>query len=555
MRVLLLSFATVASAFAIASAAQGCGGSDDATASQSSDGGSESGADGSEPAADWIIAIDPSASPAGKLSPGLLGHYELSGSLFHYDTNALLKSAMQGVGFTDWRVGLGRWEFSTNLLHSLTDGTDCTSALGALPANAFTSSADDLSLIATRDWFTYGTGAAVSLSDTADDSRYALDYVRSVIDVATAYGASPLLDIDHMPRVFAVNKTPVRTNAKWPDACHASWTNDVSNVTPDDTYLASTPSTPPIFASAVAGMVKRVVEGSGTAAARPVKELEFWNEPELAYAWDTTFDSDHSKFFQTAAQVLVLLDAYRKSSAAATNLRFGFGSFANADTNVGVLQAYDAATTTVPIDFFSFHAYSNDPNEIVASIQKVVAARTASTHFKNTSLYLTEWGPNLQAAPDPEQMDISLLVGNVIARAATLGIEKTYQSLFYDFYAGLPFGLVDNAGAPTPLHRAYELMTRAIGAGSDRLAVAAAPDGSLAAGLGAVLVARDSLGKIRVFVVNGDTQAHTVRIDSSGSTKPFTTGSLFADPKGGLTPVTGASTAVIPPKSLLLLEL
>lgn len=543
---------------ASALAASACGSGDDASATQPTlDGGLEAAADDGpiSPAADWIFSIDPTAPAAGKLSPGLLGHYDLSGSLFHYDTNAALKSSMQGVGFTDWRVGLGRWEFSTNLFRSLTDGTDCTSSLTALPAAAFTTSPDDLSLIATRDWFTYGTGAPVTLSDTADDSRYALDYVRSVIDVATAYGAAPLLDIDHMPRAFAANKTPARTNAKWPDACHASWTNDVSNVAPDDTYLAASPTTPPIFASAVVGMVQRIVEGSGAASPRPLKELEFWNEPELAYAWDTAFDPDHSKFFETATQVLVLLDAYRKSSAAAANLRFGFGSFASADTNVGVIQSLDAASATVPIDFFSFHAYSNDPNEIVGSIQKVVNARAASTRSKNASLYLTEWGAQLDAIPDPTKMDLSLLIGNVIARAATLGVEKTYQSIFYDFYPGLPFGLVDNSGAPTPLHRAYELMTRAIGSGGDRLAVASSPDGSLAGGLGAVLVARDSSGKIRVFAVNGDSQPHTIRVDLSNATATPSAGFLFSDPQGDLTPLMPASTTTIPPRSLLLLEL
>ncbi len=35
-------------------------------------------------ASDWTLSFDPAAS-AGKVNPALLGHYDLSGALFHYD--------------------------------------------------------------------------------------------------------------------------------------------------------------------------------------------------------------------------------------------------------------------------------------------------------------------------------------------------------------------------------------------------------------------------------------------------------------------------------------
>src|SRR5262249_30669403 len=132
-----------------------------------------------------------------------------------------------------------------------------------------------------------------------------LDYVRSVLDVAAAFGAAPYLDIDHMPRALAASQTPVRSDAEWPGACGITWTNRVSNVRPAD---------PAVFASAVTGLARRLVEGSGGKPGRPVRYLEFWNEPDLAYAWNPHV-GDLNTYFQTAGATLAALDAYRKSTA------------------------------------------------------------------------------------------------------------------------------------------------------------------------------------------------------------------------------------------------
>lgn len=97
-----------------------------------------------------------------------------------------------------------------------------------------------------------------------------------MIDVAQAFGAAPYVNIDHMPRAFAANKIPDTATDDAPDACSATWTNHVSNVRPSD---------PALFAQGVAGLVRRVVEGSGGEPGRPVRYWEFWNEPDLSYGW------------------------------------------------------------------------------------------------------------------------------------------------------------------------------------------------------------------------------------------------------------------------------
>ncbi|HEX8110337.1 MAG TPA: hypothetical protein VF516_21545, partial [Kofleriaceae bacterium] len=229
----------------------------------------------SPPAADWVIAVQPDSPPAGRLSPALLGHYDLSGSLLGYAANAPLIDRMQAIGFSEWRVGLGRWEFATRLLPTLADGhnTSCAGQLAALPPTVRApAGATDDTLIADRDWF-IDNGQPVSAADTLDDRRYRLDYIRGVLDTAAAFGAAPFVDIDHMPRALGVSRTFFRGGVVQgvTDPCLTTWTNHVSNTRPAD---------PGVFASAVVGAVRRVVEGSSGAAPRTARYWELWNEPE-----------------------------------------------------------------------------------------------------------------------------------------------------------------------------------------------------------------------------------------------------------------------------------
>ena len=85
--------------------------------------------------ADWSLRLDTLAD-AGPLSPALVGQYDLSGALYRYDRVPRLADTMAGAGFSEWRIGVGRWELGTRLLPTLTDGTPCTAALAGVPAAA-----------------------------------------------------------------------------------------------------------------------------------------------------------------------------------------------------------------------------------------------------------------------------------------------------------------------------------------------------------------------------------------------------------------------------------
>lgn len=501
------------------------------------------------PGVDWVIEVD-LADPGEPLPTSLLGHYDLSGELFSYEQEPGLVPAMEAVGFSDWRVGVGRWEASTWLLPTLSDGLTMCPIF--LPEAAAPPGATDLDLIAARDWFT-DDGQTVDPADTLDDSRYDLAYLRSVLDVVDAFGATPFVSIDSMPRALAVNDTPLRTDCEW------SFQNQVSNVRPED---------PAVFGAAAAGLVERIIEGRGSAPARPVRHWEVWNEPEFPQFWDPSFETPPgslNSFFDMSIHTLVALDAYRASSTHpnAADLRFGLGSFGTAAVAAATLTSFDVAPLPggfVPLDFISFHGYSNDPLDVVAAIESVAASAESTTHYKDVELVLAEWGPNLlSSAGDPvyaASIQPALHIATVLALGASAGLDRAHRAIFWDFYpSSVRLGLLDHDMNPRPAYRAYELLSRMIFAGARRIAPLGIADGRLDGGAGAALVSHGAAGTTRVLLVNRNATGRNAQVLLGGAPATPSRVLRYDDPTApiALTLGTGAEI-VVPAESLVLVE-
>lgn len=521
-----------------------CSSSSSDPAAPSSDAGSETPLD----AAPSVVRIELDRSaPAGKVSRGLLGQYDLSGAMFAYDKVPGLVDAMMKAGLSEWRVGVGRWELATWMLPTLTDGTSCSAELALLPKEAAApSGASDLDLLAARDWFS-DKGATATLADTASDERYALAYTRSVLDVVSAFGATPWLDVDLMPRALSTNRTPRRTTAAIPDACAATFTNAVSNAAPAD---------PQVFAAAVRGMIQRLLEGSGGEKGRALRYVELWNEPEFPYFWDKSFESSGlDKWVAMVATTLVQLDAYRTSSG--RDLKLGMGSFASAETAAKIVQAFDEnklpSGAFLPMDFVSFHAYDNDPLVVADAIDKVAKARSASKHYPGLELALAEWGPSLDGKGwDPASMDAPLHIATVLSLGAAAGLAHAHHAIFWDYFAGMPFGLLDHDVKPKPLYHAYTLLSEVLTGA--RLPAKAAENGRLEGGSVIELATVDDAGTIRVLLVNRGSAARTVEIAVSGATATAKSGLIFDAPTAAPRTFTPGSPVSLPARSLALLR-
>jgi hypothetical protein len=473
--------------------------------------------------------------------------------LLNYAASSTMVDRMKAIGFAEWRVGVGRWEIATRLLPALSDGTSCAPELAQVPASLKAPpGATDTSLVADRDWFT-DTGTPVTLADTDNDARYSLAYLRAVLDQAAAFGASPYVDLDQMPRALAGNRTFFRGGMPQgvPDPCFGTWVNHVSN---------SVPASADVFSAAAVGLVRRIVEGTVGVPGRDAPYWEIWNEPELGYAWDPALGT-LDQWFQMAALTLVKLDAYRTASVdpRVRALHFGLGSFANAPTAVATISSFDTQPlpdgSHLPFDFVSFHSYSNDPLKIVSDIQSVVDARAASTHYKTIELALSEWGPQLDAPPPATTMDLPLLASTVLVRGASLGLDRAHHSIIAEFIPGLAYTVVTADGTPKPMYHAYELLHELIGGGADRLPIAGAADGAFDGGMGAAIATRVTGGPIRVFLVNRGDAARTARIDVAGVATAPTHVEVFDDPAQPVHDATPSVVVAVPARSVVLATL
>lgn len=497
------------------------------------------GGDAAIPAPTWEVGVD-SAHPGAALPPALLGQYDLAGALWHYDQVPGLVAAMGTVGFPEWRVSVERWEGRSEMFPTTSTGTTCTYPE---PSVFVPSGWTDLNLIQARDWFT-DDGMPVTAADTMNDARYALDYARSVLDVAAAFGAEPFVSIDAMPMAMAIGQTPYRTDCYW------SFWNGVTNSPPVD---------PNVFAAAAVGLVQRLVLGSGGQPGRKVRYFEIWNEPDGAF-WDGSLDPDHSIFYATEAATLTALAQFRASSNH-PELRFGFAGFASATSAIQAIQKLDTTTPAVPLDFLSFHSYNTDPIGIAHDAENVMAAVKATTHYANIEVALTEWGPgqdienNDESRLNPNEayahsIDPALHAATAVARFATAGVTHAHHVFFWDFFPFRIRGLYQNDLQTRPQYYAFKLLADTIGSGNRILPVT-----SGASDTQIVLATQDSGGHFHVLLVNRDTTGQVARVSFAGTPATASTVRLYDDPAGVIQPGTAAGDVVtVPAQSIVQLE-
>jgi len=187
---------------------------------------------------------------------------------------------------------------------------------------------------------------------------------------------------------------------------------------------------------------------------------------------------------------------------------------------------------------------------MVASIQAVVDARTASGH-PHAELLLTEWGYDISGSTlDPRTMDVALHHATLLALGAP-NLAHAHHALFWDWYdvADYPYAFIHHDFTPKPAYYAFTLLAKLIGSGASRLEAAGFADGKLDGGMGAVLAAKGSDGVVRVLLVNRNTSARTATV--GGTPRTVT---IFDDPTQPTRTVAPSNVVLIPPRSIALLE-
>lgn len=144
------------------------------------------------------------------------------------------------------------------------------------------------------------------------------------------------------------------------------------------------------WAAVCVGIVRHYTEGWANGFKYPIRYWEIWNEPDNRPNCWTGTDDDYLKLYAVTAKAL---------RAAFPKLKIGGPGVGN----VGRLTKDRLAlppfvrdflvkcrSDALPLDFFSWHCYTDDPLELVTRAQGVRAALDI-TGLKSTESHLNEW--------------------------------------------------------------------------------------------------------------------------------------------------------------------
>lgn len=299
-----------------------------------------------------------------------------------------------------------------------------------------------------------------------------------------------------------------------------------------------------------------------------IRYWEIWNEPDNPSMWSGTCEQFLDLYVTSATHLKKCFPNLkvggfgscgfyginRKERSGAAGAEWGFFE--------GFLKWYDAflarcRTDRVPLDFFSFHLYSDDPREHV--IHTAYAQRKLDEYgFKETELVNDEWNSTSFAdtwsnkgkaeAYGKETHESAAYVASVLAvmqRETTLS-----KAMFYDACPGRSYGTLFHAnGKTTQAYEAFRAFDKLRQLGTS-VGVTSSCSNVFA------LAAKDAAGRQRVMLANFTDRERTVALKLDAGARYLVS---RVDERHSVLVPTGESvvsgeTFVIPWKGLAYLE-
>ena len=282
------------------------------------------------------------------------------------------------------------------------------------------------------------------------------------------------------------------------------------------------PRDPARWAAVCAGIVRHYNEGWAGGFRYGIRYWEIWNEPENRPVMWTGTDAQFLALYRVTARTL------RKEFPEIKIGGPGFGYYGKFDGKELQPSEFCAAfldicrSEKLPLDFFSWHCYTDNPSELAArarAVRRVLDARG----FTQTESHLNEWNYlpgnswdvlSRKAAPEVRQRGVEQMAGAAGGAFLVVSLIELQDAPvdvcnFYHGETGI-FGLFTEVGAPTRNYFAMLAFARLLdtprrvrttGAVPGKLAIAAGTSaGSTKAG---VLVANLSgAGEIRLSITN-----------------------------------------------------
>lgn len=144
------------------------------------------------------------------------------------------------------------------------------------------------------------------------------------------------------------------------------------------------------WAAACLGIIRHYNEGWANGFQYQIQYWEIWNEPENRPAMWSGTDEDYYRLYRAAARAIKGRYPALKVGGPAVGYsgRFVEGRFEASEFVTNFLAR--CRRESLPLDFFSWHCYTADPQELVARARAI--RRLLNAHgFANTESHLNEW--------------------------------------------------------------------------------------------------------------------------------------------------------------------
>lgn len=232
-------------------------------------------------------------------------------------------------------------------------------------------------------------------------------------------------------------------------------------------YHVHPPADPARWAAACVGIVRHYNEGWAGGHRYGIRYWEVWNEPENRPACWTGTDEDYYELYEATAVALKSHDSGLAVGGPAVGSvgRFEGGGFIPTDFVAGFVRR--CREKNLPLDFFSWHRYSDDPSEYVAYAQGI-RAWLDEQGFQKTEIHLNEWnylpagdwspllaeGQGLPRRRWAERMQGA--EGAAFAAAVLCDIQDAPIDVANFFRGDVgDFGLFDEHGTPSKVFHAF----------------------------------------------------------------------------------------------------
>lgn len=246
-------------------------------------------------------------------------------------------------------------------------------------------------------------------------------------------------------------------------------------------------------------------------AGRPLRHVEIWNEPDNGWFWDGT----HAEFFDLFVKAAAAL------KEAFPHLSVGGPGFAPSGALApqgqamtrGLIAAIAAARA--PVDFLSFHVYSNDPS-VYRETARFYRAELDARGLGAVALQITEWNTETRSVPASDALALRAGGrGAAILSAAQVvlqedGVAESYLYRGPDPAITAPefYGIFFADGRPKPAARALGLWKR-LADHPERLALASAASSGPAL---YALAGRNEAAEVAILVANPSATATSLAI-------------------------------------------